>query len=338
VEDSRTDAAIAATSGIVRRNSSGAVSRTEFSASTGGWTAGGVFPAVEDLGDAYADNPNRSWTVTFAWSDLERRLGVGSVLGLRVSNRSGLGSNGGRVTNVVVDTATGPVDLSGNTFRVKLGLKSDWFSLSSTSRGGAESFTRALYLDLLSRNPSAEEVALRADQLVQGYPRAALASDFARSGERVGHLVDETYAAALGRLPGPQERANWTAWTQSQSSLSALRSSIWGSPEAGLVRRSDADWVRAVYVNFLGRQASAGEVDGWTQSVRAQGRAAVARGIATSAEARWARLSLYYWTMLGRGADSGAAGWLPSLAGDGDFTVVIGIAQSPEYLARSANR
>ena len=338
LEDSRTDAAVAATSGWVRKKPNGAVSRTEFSASTGGWTAGGEFPAVEDLGDAYAGNPNRSWSVTFAWADLERRLGVGTVTGLQVTGRNGLGSAGGRVTAVVVDTTTGPVTLSGNDVRIRLGLKSDWFSLSSTSSGGAESYARAIYQDLLGRTPGAAEVAMRADQLVRGYPRAALASDLARSGERVGYLVDMTYATALNRMPGGQERANWTAWTQAQSSLPALRAAIWGSPEAGLVRRSDADWVMALYTSVLGRPAGAGEVGYWTQAVRERGRTAVARGIAASEEARWGRLNQYYWTMLGRAADPGAAGWIPALAGDGDFTVVIGIAQSPEYMARAANR
>jgi hypothetical protein len=42
--------------------------------------------------------------------------------------------------------------------------------------------------------------------------------------------------------------------------------------------------------------------------------------------------------MLGRPADRGADGWLPSLAGDGDLTVPVGIAQSPEYVARARGR
>ena len=54
-EDPRTDAAIDATRGVVRRmNSTGSIARAEFSSSTGGWSAGGTFPAVVDVGDANA--------------------------------------------------------------------------------------------------------------------------------------------------------------------------------------------------------------------------------------------------------------------------------------------
>ncbi len=338
LEDARTDAAIAATAGTVRRLPSGAVARTEFSASTGGWTAGGTFPAVQDLGDDYAGNPNRSWSVTFTWSDLESRLGVGTIRGLRISARNGLGEGGGRVTSVVVDTASGPVTLSGATVRSRLGLKSDWFDLSSMGLEEARAYTRALYQDLLGRTPGAEELASRADQLVRGYPRGSLARDIAQSTERAGHLVNETYAAALGRQPSDQERANWASYLLSRRSLPALRASIWGAPEASGRRPSDAEWVTGLYQSLLGRTPGDGEVANWSAILRQRSRSDVAMGIATSEEARRIRLDLYYRTMLGRPADSGADGWLPALAADGDLTVPIGIAQSPEYIARARAR
>ncbi len=338
LDDARTDAAVAATSGIVRRSGSGAVVRTEFSASTGGWTAGGAFPAVEDLGDAYSGNPNRSWSTTFSWADLQSRLGVGTILGIRVGGRNGLGADQGRVTSVVIDTSRGTITKTGNEIRVALGLKSDWFSLSSLGRAEAEGFVRATYSDLLGRTPADGEVSTRADQLVQGYPRGALAQDLALSGERLGHLVDQTYADALNRLPSAQERANWVSWLQNRRSLPLLRSSIWGSSEASLVRGSNAAWLTGLYRGVLARDPSAGEIDSWSQTLQRSSRSAVASGIATSEEARWDRLDAYYLTMLGRSPDAGAASWIPSLATDGDFTVVVGIAQSPEYLARAAGR
>ncbi len=76
LEDPRTDQAVASTSGQVRRAGNGAISRTEFSSSSGGWTAGGVFPAVEDAGDNTAINPNRNWSVTFTQAQLAAKLGV----------------------------------------------------------------------------------------------------------------------------------------------------------------------------------------------------------------------------------------------------------------------
>ena len=61
------------------------------------WTAGGEFPAVEDLGDATASNPNRNWTTVIAASTLGPRLGTGPVTAMRVIERNGLGVDGGRV-------------------------------------------------------------------------------------------------------------------------------------------------------------------------------------------------------------------------------------------------
>ena len=66
LEDPRTDLAIAETANEIRVvPKTGKPVRTEFSASTGGYTAGGDFPAVPDEGDAIAANPNHSWTVRF---------------------------------------------------------------------------------------------------------------------------------------------------------------------------------------------------------------------------------------------------------------------------------
>ena len=67
IEYPSTDAAVAATAGMVRRvgSATGPVAYAMFSSSSGGWTAASTlpFPAVEDLGDATAANPFHRWTV-----------------------------------------------------------------------------------------------------------------------------------------------------------------------------------------------------------------------------------------------------------------------------------
>ncbi len=80
VEDPRTDAAIVATAGKVRKFPSGAVASTEFSASNGPRTAGGVFTAVDDApGDGTASNPNHRWTRILDADTLAARYGLGSI-------------------------------------------------------------------------------------------------------------------------------------------------------------------------------------------------------------------------------------------------------------------
>ncbi|MEM8618722.1 MAG: SpoIID/LytB domain-containing protein [Actinomycetota bacterium] len=80
VEDFRTDQAIAATANRVRKFPNGAIASTEFSASNGPRTAGGVFPAVDDArGDGTANNPNHRWTRVLDADDLAARYGLGSI-------------------------------------------------------------------------------------------------------------------------------------------------------------------------------------------------------------------------------------------------------------------
>lgn len=125
-----TDRAIADTRNEVRMRG-GAVARTEFSSSTGGYTAGGTFPAVPDQGDAIGSNPNHHWGgVSIARSSIESRYGVGTLTDVQVTDRNGLGSMGGRVEELRLVGTAKSVDVTGNQFRQAFGLKSDWFNVT----------------------------------------------------------------------------------------------------------------------------------------------------------------------------------------------------------------
>jgi peptidoglycan hydrolase-like amidase len=134
-EDRRTDQAVADTAGQVRKWSDGRVASTEFSSSSGGWTAGGAFPAVVDDGDDIANNPNHDWTVVLPAAVVETafdsRQGrdVGALEGIDVVRRNGLGADGGRVLAVTVRFTGSDVTLTGAELRSTLKLKSDWFAM-----------------------------------------------------------------------------------------------------------------------------------------------------------------------------------------------------------------
>ncbi|MBC3762874.1 SpoIID/LytB domain-containing protein [Quadrisphaera oryzae] len=131
-EDRRTDTAIRSTAGVVRLDSKGAVVRTEFSSSTGGWTAGGAFPAVEDAGDSRS--PYHDWKVTIDGPTVSRAWPqIGTFSSMQVTGRNGLGADGGRATTVVVTGSSGTVKTTGNDVRSRLGLRSDWFSVVAPS-------------------------------------------------------------------------------------------------------------------------------------------------------------------------------------------------------------
>lgn len=126
LEDRRTDQAIRATAGEVRSRN-GSIARTEFSSSSGGWTAGGDFPAVPDDGDAAS--PYHNWTQSLLGSQIARTYpSIGSFTALQVLGRNGLGAEGGRVLSLRVSGTNGSVTVTGGDFRSAFGLRSDWFS------------------------------------------------------------------------------------------------------------------------------------------------------------------------------------------------------------------
>ncbi len=138
LEDPRTDRAVADTAGQIRIDAKGAVARTEFSSSTGGYTAGGVFPAVIDEGDAIAPNPNAAWVASVSGDAVIKAYPqLGTLVSITVVARNGLGPFGGRVTKIALKGTTSTVTLSGNDFRAAFGLKSDLFQVADFSASPA---------------------------------------------------------------------------------------------------------------------------------------------------------------------------------------------------------
>ncbi len=136
-ENELSNTAIAQTAGVVRVRD-GEVARTEFSSSTGGWTAGGVFPAVEDLGDAVDNNPNHDWTVGVDVADIESRWNGRELDRIYISERNGLGQDGGRVIEVTLEFGDETFTIDGNDFRRAFGLKSDWFTINWQRSSGVQ--------------------------------------------------------------------------------------------------------------------------------------------------------------------------------------------------------
>jgi SpoIID/LytB domain protein len=150
VEDARATAAVNATAGEVRVTG-GQVVSTEFSSSTGGYTAGGRFPSVPDDGDAVSLNPYHNWDVTVPVSMLESAYaGIGNLVWMQVTQRNGLGDLGGRVTQIQTQGTAGATTATGDDFAARLGLRSNWFRVVypggywiAGSDGGVFSFGNA---------------------------------------------------------------------------------------------------------------------------------------------------------------------------------------------------
>ncbi len=142
LEDPRTDRAIAETAGEIRVNpKTGVAIRTEFSASTGGYTAGGEFPAVVDEGDAVDPNPNRSWERRLPGDTMRKSTKLGALIDVKVTVRDGIGPDGGRANSVALVYEKGSVSVSGADFMRSFSLKSSYFFTSMLVEGGAAPVT-----------------------------------------------------------------------------------------------------------------------------------------------------------------------------------------------------
>jgi SpoIID/LytB domain protein len=151
LEPATTSQAVDDTKGQVRVFlSDGKVARTEFSSSTGGYTAGGVFPAVPDEGDTTDSNPSANWSAKIPVGVLQgARPEIGTLLSVDVTKRNGLGSMGGRVLEVVLRGTKGKATLSGADMRGLWsyssatrpdGLRSDWFRVVNNPSGGLSGY------------------------------------------------------------------------------------------------------------------------------------------------------------------------------------------------------
>ena len=142
LEQFNTNMAIAETAGQVRHLAgTSTVASTEFSSSTGGYSAGGTFPAVLDAGDDIPQNPHHNWTAAVPVASVEAAYpAIGQLQSVDVIRRNGLGDMGGRVLELVLVGNLGRQTITGDDFRIKFGLKSNWFRVTNNAGGGVAGY------------------------------------------------------------------------------------------------------------------------------------------------------------------------------------------------------
>ncbi len=149
-ESPLTDSATEDTSGYVMESAPGGVPdgiplSTEYSASTGGYSAPGTFPAVPDVGDAVcppgvngACNPNHDWKVSVPVSTIEASWPqLGTLESISVTARNGFGDWGGRVTSMTLVGSAQDVVVTGDQFAAACNLLSDWFTVTNSLSSAA---------------------------------------------------------------------------------------------------------------------------------------------------------------------------------------------------------
>ena len=135
------DAAAAVdTAGQVMMNGS-SVAYTEYSSSSGGYSAGAQFPAVPDDGDAVcvsgACNPHHDWSVSIPVSSIQAAYPqIGTPSTITITARDGNGDLGGRVSQMTIAGSGGSVSVTGSAFAAALNLQSNWFTIDGQPSGG----------------------------------------------------------------------------------------------------------------------------------------------------------------------------------------------------------
>jgi Stage II sporulation protein len=147
-ETAITDTAVMDTAGQAVLLPTGAPALTQYSSSTGGYTAGGTFAPVVDAGDSIcitgACNPWHSYTVSIPVSAIEAQFPqIGTLVSVAVSERNGLGDFGGRVLQMSLEGSAQTVSLTGNTFAADFSsfgadgvALTNWFAVEGQPSGG----------------------------------------------------------------------------------------------------------------------------------------------------------------------------------------------------------
>ena len=350
-----TDAAIAATDGLVRLFADGSVARTEFSSSSGGYTldaeALGGFPAREDLGDATAANPNNTWSVTLDLTSWVAAQGKGELLAIDEVERTGNGPDGGHVLQVDFIFANGTVSMTGEQVRSNwrgspvsgqpgrpTGILSTWFTFDESGLdllAANAAYVDSVYGLFLQRAPSADERSTAAAALAQGGSRYTLTSALSLSPEWAGVEIDDLYPIVFSRPADDGGRAFWLEQMANGRRLQSVAAEFYGSPEFfDKVGTNNRAFVRALYNEIQGREADGEGLSFWTDQLDAGelSRAQVAAGFYASPESREGRVTTLYQQVLGRGTDGeGLSFWAGQLLTRDDVALAAELAASEEY-------
>ncbi|MFW2382951.1 MAG: SpoIID/LytB domain-containing protein [Acidimicrobiales bacterium] len=340
--DPRTDAAIAATTGVVRLNGAGRVARTEFSSSTGGHTAGGTFASVKDDGDNVESNPNRQWTKTVDVSALEAKFGRGKLLDLAVTGRNGLGADGGRVTQIEFRFENGTVTQTGWKARTTLGLKSDWFTVGPIIRAETAQigqYVESLADTFLGADPSAAQIEAWSQRIYTSQDRVGVATEIVQSDAFAGTMLLDLYETAFGRQPDAEGAEYWKGVMRSGARFDDIGAYFLASDEYYLSAGSTpSGFVATLYRDILHRDPDSAGLAYWVDLMNSGriSRIDVGKNFYMSLESRRDRTERMYKRVFGREPSAESMEyWSNRLLSIDDVSYAIELATSDRFYTGS---
>ena len=191
-----------------------------------------------------------------------------------------------------------------------------------------------LYVSVLGREGSAEEIQGWVANLQGGLSEAQVGRAFLSSDEYLGAQVDGAYRMFLNRVADDAGRAGWLEHLRQGMTYEEMAALFLTSAEyQGLY--SDAEsFVRSLYRNELGREGSEAEIRDYVARLEAgETRDDLARGFITSTEAYLRAIDSLYAQFLNRpGEEGGRANWLGFVPGGGRLTdLAVEFVTLPEF-------
>jgi hypothetical protein len=217
---------------------------------------------------------------------------------------------------------------------------SDWFGSPIVSKA-ADAFVRAVYQDVLGRQPSDGERLGWGRALMSGMPSWQVAGGFVNSDEFRLLKIDFAYRDVLGREPEESGRLTWlNGMRQGVLSPDDAYRSFMQSQEYFNSTGGTLDlFVAAVYEKIIKRPAVESEVMYWGDIAEERGRETIVDLIWFSVETARTRVSDMYSAYLGRVPDAdGLVGWADGALRNGDSWVRSQILGSVEYWVLASSR
>jgi hypothetical protein len=195
-------------------------------------------------------------------------------------------------------------------------------------------FVRSLYVDVLNRSASDDDVSYWSGRLEAGATRSAVSSALLASRERRAAVVDDYYRQYLGRPADAGGLSFWLNVWQTHNGPDVVRAGLIGSGEFYASQGgSDDGAIRGLYQNVLGRGASDEEVGYWRNVIKSTPLTNVALGFLNSRENRRELIDGWYQNYLNRSGDNaGLDYWFDRLSkGASQESIQASLLGSSEY-------
>ncbi|HYT88597.1 MAG TPA: choice-of-anchor E domain-containing protein [Gemmataceae bacterium] len=204
---------------------------------------------------------------------------------------------------------------------------------------GQISYVDALYRTLTGAPADNASLITWVSQLRGGMPRAQVAQAVWNTAAHRNQEIQAMYLSYLHRAAGSVDFTYWNGVFAGGASETDVAVAILTSPEYAASHASNAQFVDGLFRDVLSRTPTAAELSAWTANVASSGRAAVARQLLGSTEARGILLTAIYSNYLGRSVSSGDSQyWLGQMqAGMAPEQVAVNVLVSDEFYSRAAS-